>query len=456
MIKKSHLHNSITRRTALAGIAAGTCMTPEVFAARRNRPRVAVILTELRFRSHAYNIMENFIAPFLFRGKLVDPGVELVSMYVDQHPDGDMSADVSERFQIPILDSIAETISNGNSLTCDAILLIGEHGTYPLNQRGQVMYPRHQFLKECVDVFAKCGSSVPVFNDKHLSYQWYKASQMYQWSKQFQFPMMAGSSVPLAQQITPLNLKSGAPIAESVSVHGGGIESYDFHALEVLQSIVESRQGAETGVATVQLLERSAARGKLRDQTNTMKLLTKAMNAELSADFQPRTWPGRETPSSRSPVPVRPNEILANLNHALFIGYKDGTSATVASIGNDANRWNFACDVMGQPETQSTAYYNGPWGNRCLFKALSHSIQQFFISGRPVYPVERTLLVNAIIEASLISKQRGGLPTEARFLDVRYGAPRWHKLRENGKSWELITGGTEQPFEFSPGDARFL
>ena len=440
----------------MAGIAAGTCIAPDLFAGRRNRPRVAVILTELRFRSHAYNIMENFIAPFLFRGKLVDPSVDLVSMYVDQHPDGDMSKVVSEKFQIPIYDSIAETISSDNSLTCDAILLIGEHGTYPLNQRGQVMYPRHQFLKECVDVFAKCSSSVPVFNDKHLSYQWYKASQMYQWSKQLQFPMMAGSSVPLAQQITPLNLKPGAPIAESVSVHGGGIESYDFHALEVLQSIVESRQGAETGVATVQLLERRSARGKLRDQVNTMKLLVEAMKAESNADFHPRSWPGREIPTSLPPVPVTPNEILANLNHAIFVGYKDGTSATVVSIGDDANRWNFACDVMGNPETQSTAYYNGPWGNRCLFKALSHSIQQFFISGRPVYPVERTLLVNAIIEASLISKERGGLPTEAPFLDVQYDAPRWHKLRENGKSWEIITSSTEQPVEFSPGDSRFL
>lgn len=386
----------------------------------------------------------------------MDPGVDLVSMYVDQHPDGDMSKAVSEQFKIPIADSITDAISNANGLTCDAVLLIGEHGTYPLNARGQVMYPRHQFLKECVDVFERFGNSVPVFNDKHLSYQWFKASQMYQWSRKYRFQLMAGSSVPLAQQITPLNLKPGSPIAESVSVHGGGIESYDFHALEVLQSIVESRRGAETGVATVQLLERSAARGKLRDQTNTMKLAVEAMTAEKRAAFHPRTWPGRETPSIGKSVPTTPSEILANLNHAIFIGYKDGTTATVLAVGDDANRWNFACDIAGEPQSLSTAYYNGPWGNRCLFKALSHSIQQFFISGRPVYPVERTLLVNAIIEGSLISKQRGGLPTEARFLEIKYGAPRWEKYRENGKSWEIITRDTQQPTEFSPGDLRFF
>lgn len=50
------------------------------------RPRVAAIFTVMRFRSHAYNILENFFEPYLFRGRFVDPGVDVVSLYADQIP----------------------------------------------------------------------------------------------------------------------------------------------------------------------------------------------------------------------------------------------------------------------------------------------------------------------------------------------------------------------------------
>jgi hypothetical protein len=47
--------------------------------------------------------------------------------------------------------------------------------------------------------------------------------------------------VPLAERRPPMELPADARIVEAVSIHGGGVESYDIHALEVLQSIVEAR-----------------------------------------------------------------------------------------------------------------------------------------------------------------------------------------------------------------------
>ena len=58
---------------------------------------------------------------------------------------------------------------------------------------------------------------------------------------------MAGSSVPLAQRIPNLELSPGCEIVEAISIHGGGVESYDFHGLEVLQSMIESRKGGGNG-----------------------------------------------------------------------------------------------------------------------------------------------------------------------------------------------------------------
>ncbi len=61
--------------------------------------------------------------------------------------------------------------------------------------------------------------------------------------------------MPLAQRRPRLELPRGARIAEAVSIHGGPLEAYGFHALEVLQSFVEARQGGETGVTSVEYLQ---------------------------------------------------------------------------------------------------------------------------------------------------------------------------------------------------------
>ena len=55
-----------------AALLAGLPMTAGVHASKpaTPRPKVAAIFTIFRFRSHAYNILENFFEPYLFNGKL--------------------------------------------------------------------------------------------------------------------------------------------------------------------------------------------------------------------------------------------------------------------------------------------------------------------------------------------------------------------------------------------------
>src|SRR5439155_22621461 len=136
----------------------------------------------------------------------------------------------------------------GKELAVDAVLSIGEHGTYPTNAKGQHEYPRKRFFDEITAVFRRGGRAVPVFNDKHLSYRWDWAKAMYDTARELKLPLMAGSSVQLAQRVPPLELPAGARITEAITTHGGSLDSYDFHAYEVLQSLVEARSGGETGV----------------------------------------------------------------------------------------------------------------------------------------------------------------------------------------------------------------
>jgi hypothetical protein len=419
-----------------------------VFATPNPRPKIAAIFTELRFRSHAYNFLVNLMGKYLFRGEWVDPGVDFVSFYADQFPTGDMARDVSRRFKIPLFASIDQALClGGQSLAVDGVLLIGEHGEYPTNELGQRMYPRKEFWDQIVATMRRSQRFVPVFNDKHLSYRWDWANSMYDEARELGIPLMAGSSVPLAQQVPPLDVPAGAVVEEAVSIHGGGIESYDFHALEVLQSLIEARRGGETGVSRVELLAGEACQKAQAAGRWSQALVDAAMAAEEQANFQRLPFPGRP-PAAASGAQTT----LAGLKprHALIVHYKDGTRGTVLAVGSTSDRWNSACKLREQPEPMATALYNGPWGNLCLFTALSNAVAHFFKTGKSPYPVERTLLVSGILDVAMHSHNAGGQPIATPQLEFAYQRQDFSRFRETGETWQIITTATPQPTTFEP------
>ncbi len=101
-------------------------------------------------------------------------------------------------------------------------------------------------------VFRASGRSVPVFSDKHLSWNWDWAKEMYDTSRAMGFPFMAGSSLPVTWRTPSVEMPLGARISEALCVCYGGVDSYDFHGLETIQCMVERRRGGETGVEWVQ------------------------------------------------------------------------------------------------------------------------------------------------------------------------------------------------------------
>jgi len=381
-------------------------------------------------------ILENFLETYLFNGKNTDPGVDVVSFYADQLPDGDMSKDTSEKYKIPMFKTIDEALCvGGKELAVDAVLSIGEHGSYPRNKLGQVQYPRKRFFDEIVATMKRSKRFVPMFNDKHLSYEWDLAKEMYDEAKAEGIPLLAGSSVPLAQRRPPLELPRNAEIEEAVSIHGGPLESYDFHGLEVLQSMVESRHGGETGISSVELLSgedvwKAAASGRF-----SLNLA----NAAMAAEF------GKPLPTLKNiegEPKVEP--------HCLLLKYKDGFQATVIKIGHDSTRWNFACRLKGESEIKATHFYVGPWENRNLFKALSHAIQTHFRQGKPPYPPERTLMATGVLEAAMKSRAQSGNPVKTPELEFAYDSPDFTSMREMGASWDIITEDTPQPRGVNP------
>jgi hypothetical protein len=430
---------SLSRRRFLAqGAAAGAIATLEGGRLARGndaaprRPKVAVVFTEFTYRSHAHVIVENFVLPYLFNGQITDPGVDVVSFYGDQFPPNDMSRDVAKDFKIPIYPTIAEALClGGDKLAVDAVLLIGEHGNYPDNEKGQTEYPRKRFFDETVAVFERSGRVAPVFNDKHLSYRWDWAKEMVDTARKLEIPLMAGSSVPLAQRRPPLALADGAKIAEAVSIHGGEPERYGFHALEVLQSFVEFRAGGETGISSVRFLQGESLWKAADAGLWNVKLAEAAMAAELG----PGQPPLKELAAKLEDEPP----------HGILVNYRDGLRAIALGLGRNGSRWNFACLLAGEPQPRVTRLYNGPWNNRNLFKALSHAIQTFFRAGRAPYPVERTLLVTGALDAAMDSRFQSGKSIATPQLEFGYQPIDFGALRETGASWKIITEETPEP-----------
>jgi hypothetical protein len=300
------------------------------------------------------------------------------------------------------------------------------------------MYPRKEFFDQIVAVIERSKRSVPVFNDKHLSYRWDWAKAMYDDARRLNIPFMAGSSVPLAERRPPVEFPAGAVVEEAVSIHGGGIESYDFHAMEVMQSLIEARRGGETGISQVQLLTGDACKKAAEEGRWSQELVNAAMYAEKNGQMKRR-------PTMRFPEePFIPR-------HVVLVTYKDGTRGTAMTVGSGGDRWNFACRLKGEAKPLALAFYSGPWGNWNLFCALSGAIAHFFKTREAPYPVERTLLVSGVLDAAMHSNNDGGKVVNTPELEFAYAPKDFSAFRENGESWKVITPDMPEPRKFEPG-----
>src|SRR5262249_3270016 len=119
--------------------------------------------------------------------------------------------------------------------------------------------------------------------------------------------------------------------------------------------------------------------------------------------------------------------------HGVLLAYKDGLRGCVLKVGRSSTRWNFACTLQGDPRPRATRFHVGPWQNRNLFKALAHAIQHHFRTGQAPYPVERTLLVSGVLDASMHSRAQPGESLKTPHLEFAYAARDFRTMREMGE-----------------------
>jgi hypothetical protein len=385
------------------------------------RKRMAIVTTEWRYHCHAWHMAERFLVGYPTQGHWHEPKLEVVSAYVDQFPEKDLSRQRSEEFGFPIYDSVAEALRcGGTELAVDAVLLIGEHGDYPKNEFGQTQYPRYELFKQITDVYRADGRSAPVFNDKHLSWKWDWAREMVDLSEELGFALAAGSSLPGTWRMPSIEMPANAPIKEMMSVSIGSMDSYDFHALEAIQCMAERRQGGETGVTAVQGLQGDAV-----------------WQAMAAGDWSKGGWDASlfEACLSRSQTLVQPESYSHRYPTqeqiqewvkepvAYRIEYVDGTRATMLLMNGLVGDFTFAARIGGQSAPLSTLFYLPPVPNVMYSAELMAKAEATFMTGKSPCPIERTLLTSGLTEACVQSASTNQQRMETPHLHVTYPVP---------------------------------
>ncbi len=381
--------------------------------------KIAAVVTEYRKYSHAQHIVDRFLYGYGWDGKHHRPNMKVVSMYTDQVPESDLSRDRESEFDyLKIYPTVAEALTcGGEKLAVDGVMLIGEHGDYPTNEKGQRLYPRYELFQQIVSVFRESGRSVPVFNDKHLSWKWKWAQEMVDISRELDFGFLAGSSLPVARRIPELEFDRDEKVTEAMSLAFASPDSYDFHGLEVLQGMVERRDGGETGVVSMHALRGDAVWEAMQagswddggwDPELFQACLCRSHQMEPMRAGLGHSFPTfDELKSAWKPIVYR-------------FQYADGLKATMFVGDGLVTDFTFAARIDSQPKPVSTLMFLPYYDLQNFFSPQVHHIERLFETGVANYPVERTLLTSGLTEAGVDSLYRGQRRIMTPHLRVSY------------------------------------
>ncbi len=400
---------------AMAAMAGAAALSDNALGAvmqqqqqqQRPRPRIACLVSFWGAPgSHADWIIDKLMDGYWWKGAHTPSRVEVVSVYLNQFDTSVLGQKVCKARNIPIFKTVGEAVTlGGKELAVDGVVIVGEHGNYPTNLKGQWLLPRWWMYQQMIRVFEQSGRSVPVFNDKHLSYNWDEAKWMYDKSRELGFPLTGGSSIPAYFRKPEIELAIDTPIRNSIVVGGTGDEGAFFHCADVLQAFVDRRKGGETGVKSVQCI-RGPETWKWVERTSWAADLLKAVQRKFDLK-QGHFQEGRN-----------PNVCI--------VEYNDGTNAAVIS-GRDVG-WTYAGEIAGQkdPTIVSMLGWPGPYSQYHASNAHSHWLIEMMLTKKEPFNAERLLLSTGIVNYNMDSCWQNGRYSavgrriETPFLNMTY------------------------------------
>jgi len=376
--------------TGLAGIAALTGIGSAAYAQNETkRPRIACLVSYWGApRSHADWIITKLLDGYWWNGAHTPSRVDVVAIYIHQLPESGLGQKIAKAKNIPIFKSVGEAVTlGGKELAVDGVVIVAEHGEYPTNLKGQWMLPRWWIYQQVIRVFEQSKRSVPVFNDKHFSYNWDEAKWMFDKSRELNFPLTGGSSIPVYYRTPEIELDNETPIRTSILVGDTADEGALFHCVDLLQAIVERRKGGETGVKSIQCIR----------------------GAETWHWLERNTWAEKLLESVRKKFELKPGHFQEiESPNVCIIEYNDGTKAAV--ISGKGVSWTYAGEIKGHndPTLISILGWPGPFAQYHASNAQPHWITEMMVTKKEPFHAERLLLSTGIVAYNMESNWENG------------------------------------------------
>lgn len=369
------------------------------------RKPIAGITTVYRYNSHSDLIMGRVMQTDTLDGRGRVPAVQFASLYTDQKPEADTSRKIAGDLGVPMFDNIPDTLTLGKKgIGVEGVMLVAEHGEYPPSPTGATQYPKRKFFEQIFATVDKHGHrGLPVFCDKHLADTWSDAKWIYDEAKKRGMPLMAGSSVPSAWRNPPVDLPRDKKLKEIHVVSYFKIDVYGFHALEGMQALVERRAGGETGVAAIQTLSGDEVWQAAERGVFDRKLLDSAL-----AVMRQRPLP-----------PGKRLEDIATKPKLCVIEYRDGLRACLFTLDGVVEEWTAAWkDDTGKIDNVAFVLQEErPFAH---FAVYFNAIEQFLLTGKSPWPVERTLLTSGLVDECMTAMKDGGKRRETPHLAIEY------------------------------------
>lgn len=402
-----------TRREilAMAGLAGITVLAGNAANAfpqtQQKRPRIAVLVSYWAFpRSHADWIVNKLLDGYWWDGAYTPSRVEVVSVYIHQLEESLLGQKVAKAKNIPVYKTVEEAVTlGGKELAVDGVVIVAEHGNYPTDLKGHWLLPRWWIYQQVIRVFEQSKRSVPVFNDKHLSYNWDEASWMFNKSRELNFPLTGGSSIPTYYRKPEVEPDIDTPINHSIVLANAADEGAIFHAIDVLQCFVERRKGGETGVRSVQSIR----------------------GPETWEWVEQNDWAAKLVDSVAKNFELKPGHFQENPQaNMCIVEYNDGTKAAV--ISGEGVGWTWAGEIEGhnQPTIISMLGWPGPFDQYHASNSQPHWIIEMMVTKKEPFNAERLLLSTGITNHYMDSNWENGRYSavgrriETPFMNITY------------------------------------
>src|SRR5258706_5874639 len=144
----------LTARAALGFSLAGSERIIRLMPNTTDRPKLAVILTSYGPTSHGLCYCTKLLEGKQFDDHFEEPHCQVVAMHLMEKLRNDIGVDTVKKHNVPLYQSVAAALCRGgDELAVDGGVIIGEQGRFPLNEKGQQLYPRRELFDQVIGVF---------------------------------------------------------------------------------------------------------------------------------------------------------------------------------------------------------------------------------------------------------------------------------------------------------------